>query len=247
MCGVDRIPVVFTNCPNCGSLMRDVLIRYGLVANIAWVAVFMAWVYGGTRVELLTAVPWLCLAVLEMTWLLPAPRKSETMERARRRVGSSLRRDPLLYLGLIFTLYLLMQYVNGGRPLTLDAVQERWTFALSPLGWGPSCVDRADAGQALFWFPAAFAVVLGVRHGVTRRGKLFLLRVLVANGALLSLVGVVLFVAGAERVLGLMPTTAPFFASFPYANQAGAFFILHSALALGLLVHAWLEAEEGAR
>jgi hypothetical protein len=221
--------------------MRDLMVRYGVVAHIVGLAAFLAWVYGGTRLELLTAVPWLSLGVLEMTWLCPALRKGETLPAARRRVTHNLVRDPLLYLALCFGLYLLVQGLNGGRALVLDAAGGGWSLASSPLGWGPSCVDRADVPQAMFLVLPAWAVVLGIRHGVTRRGKLVLLRLLVANGALLGLVGVVQFLCGTDRILGLRPATEPFFASFPYTNHAGAYFVLLSALSLGLFVQAWLD------
>jgi O-antigen ligase len=220
--------------------MRDVMVRYGVAAHVCGLAAFLAWVYGGARLELLAAVPWLSLGVLEMTLLFPAPRKGETQACARQRVKHAMVRDPLLYMALFFFSYLLFQWLNGGRALVLDAAQGVWSLAMAPLSWGPSCVDRTDVRQALCGVLPAVAVVLGIRHGVTRRGKLVLLRVLVANGALLGLAGVGLGLCGAERVLGLLPTTEPFFAAFPYTNHAGAFFVLLAAIALGLFVQAWL-------
>ena len=224
--------------------MRDVLARYWVVAHMALLAAFLAWVHGGTRVDHLAAVPWLSLAVLEMTLLLPPTRKNETFDMARQRVWRSITRDPLLYLGGALFLYLLLQYLNGGRNLEFDLASNSWTFSPPPVNWGPFCVDPAEARQMLYWFPPAFAVVLGIRHGATRLGKLFLLRALAANGALLSLLGVVQFFSGTTSLFWMTPTREIFFASFDYVNQAGAFFTLLLAINMGLLVQALLVEDE---
>ena len=224
--------------------MRDVLARYWVVAHIALLAVFLAWVYGGTRVDLLAAVPWLSLAVLEMTLLLPPARKNETSDMARQRVWRTITRDPLLHLGVALCLYLLFQCLNGGRKLDFDPAAGAWAFSPSPLNRGPFCVDPDEARQVLYWFPPAFAVALGVRHGSNRRGKLVLLRALVANGAMLSLFGVVQYLSGSTGLFWTTPASKPFFASFGYANQAGAFFTLLFAINMGLVAHALLTEDE---
>lgn len=224
--------------------MRDAQARYWVVAHIALLTVFFSWVYGGTRPEYLLAVPWLSLAVLEMAMLLPATRKNEPLDMARWRVWRAVARDPLLYIGGVLCLFLLFQCLNGGRKLEFDPASNAWAFAPSPLGWGPFCVDQVASSQMLYWFPPALAVVLGIRHGTTRRGKLVLLRILVANGALLGLFGLIQYGFGATSLFGMTSMTEPFFASFVYTNHAGAFFILLSAMALGLFLQALLTEEE---
>ncbi|MEI8242620.1 MAG: O-antigen ligase family protein [bacterium] len=224
--------------------MRDVLARYWVVAHIAWLAAFLAWVHGGARVELLAAVPWLLLAVLEMTLLLPPVRKSETPDTARRRVWRALVRDPLLYVGGALCLLLLFQFLNGGRKLEFDLASNAWSFSPPPVDWGPFCINPDEARQALVWFMPAFVAALGVRHGTTRRGKLVLLRALVANGALLSLCGMIQFGTGSRDLFWTTAATEHAFASFSYANHAGAFFTLLFAIGMGLFVQALLATEE---
>jgi O-antigen ligase len=224
--------------------MRDVLARYWVVAHIVLLAAFLAWVHGGTRVDHLAAVPWLSLLVIEMMLLLPPAKKGETLEMARARVWHALLWDPLLYLGVVLSAYLLFQSLNGGQKLAFDPVSNAWAFTPPPVNWGPFCVEPDEARQMLYWFPPAFAAVLGIRHGTNRRGKLYLLRALAVNGALLALFGVIQYAAGATSLFGLTPMTEPFFASFAYANHAGAFFILLAALSLGLFVHALLSSDE---
>jgi len=213
------------------------------VAHIALLATFLSWVYGGTRVEFLTAVPWLTLAVLEMTLLLPAPRKHETLDTARLRVWRRITRDPLLYIGTVLFLYLLVQCWNGGRKLAYNGTSGTWYYAPAPFGWGPFCLVPAEACQVLYWFPMAFAVVLGIRHGITRRGKLVLLRALSVNGALLSIFGMIQYGSGTMKMFWTRPMSEKFFASFGY-NHAGAYFTLLFAISMGLFVHALLADDE---
>ena len=224
--------------------MRDVLAKYWVIVHVALLAGFLAWVHGGTRVDHLGAVPWLSLAVLEMTLLLPAVRRDEPLDLARRRVWRAMLRDPLLYLGIALNGYLLFQFLNGGQKLMFDASGNTWSFAPAPIGWGPCCIDPAEARQMLYWFLPAFAAVLGIRHGTNRRGKLYLLRALVANGALISLFGVLQYASGTTNLFGLTPMTERFFASFGYANHAGSFFTLLFAVSIGLLAQALLVPAE---
>jgi len=225
-------------------MMRDVLAKYVVVAHVAVLAAFLAWIHGGTRVEYLGAVPWLSLAVLEMTLILPPPRRDETLEQARVRVWRKIVWDPLLYIGLALCVYLLFQAMNGGRTLAFDVESNVWAFLPPPVGWGPFCIDPNEARQMLYWFVPASAAVLGIRHGMNRRGKLILLRLLALNGGCLALFGIVQNLSGSHRMFWMTPMNDAFFASFGYAGHAGAFFTLMFAANGGLFVHAlMLEAE----
>ena len=223
--------------------MRDALARYWVAAHVALLAGFLAWVYGGTHIEYLGAVPWLSLALLEMTLLLPPPRKDETLESARKRVWRTFTNDPLLYVGIFLFLYLLLQFWNGGRRLAFEPINEVWQFDAPPLNWGPFCVKPAEAVQLLYLFPPVFVVVLAIRHGTNRRGKLYLLRALAVNGAALSLFGIIQYFSGASRMFWSTPVTEKCFASFSY-NHAGAFFTLLFALSIGLFLQVLLSKDE---
>ena len=224
--------------------MQDVLARYVVVAHVALLAAFLAWAHGGTRSDLIAGTPWLCLGILEMVLLFPPLRKTESLEVARRRTWRALFSNPLLYIGFLLTLYLLIQYWNGGQKLIFDPDNNTWVFSAPPAGCGPFCVEPGEAFPMLYWFPAVFAVALGITHGMNRRGKLHLLRILAANGALLSLFGMIQLLAGADRMFWIIPQARVFFASFDYAGQAGAFFTLMFAISGGLFVHALLTLDE---
>lgn len=224
--------------------MRDGLAKYVVVIHVALLAVLLSWVHGGTRAEYLTALPWLSLAVLELLCFLPPVRRDETLEMARQRTWSKLAWDPLLYIGLALCVYLMFQGLNGGRRLVFDAENNAWSFSLPPVGWGPFCVDPVQARQMLYWWIPACAAALGIRHGMNRRGKLMLLRVLAINGALLSFLGIVQHLSGTHKLLWMTPLDAPFFASFSYAGHAGAFFTLLYVINGGLFLQALLAEEE---
>lgn len=224
--------------------MRDVLARYWVVVHISLLAVFLVWIPGSVSANLYSGIPWLCLAVLEMTLLLPSPRKNETLAMARARVSRSVFSDPLLTIGAMLCLYLLLQYWNGGRTLAFDAVSNQWVFSPPPVRWGPFCVDPGEALQPLYWFLPVFAVALGIRHGTNRQGKLILLRTIAGNGALFSLFGLAQYLSGTTSLFWMIPTGSRFFASFHLVNQAGAFFNLMFAVNLGLLVQAFLQKED---
>ncbi len=223
--------------------MRDVLARYWVVAHIALLAVVLSWAHGGTGVNSLTAIPWLSLIVLEMTLLLPPVRKTETPDLARMRVWRALVRDPLFYVGSLLCLYLLFQCLNGGRKLEFDLASNSWRFSLPPLSWGPFCVVPDESRPVFYGFLAAVVVLLGIRRGTNRRGKLILLRVLVANGGVLSLFGIVQRF-GAMRLPGSSSLPNVCFTGFETVSQSGAFFTLLLAISIGLLVQALLAEGE---
>ena len=107
--------------------MRDVLARYWVVAHMALLAAFLAWVHGGTRVDHLAAVPWLSLAVLEMTLLLPPTRKNETFdeqlgEAARKAVGNQKwrQRVALAIERMRALMYFDHLYIGGGNSTRVD-------------------------------------------------------------------------------------------------------------------------------
>lgn len=224
--------------------MRDVLARYWVVVHVALLAAFLTWVHGGTRVEHLGAVPWLSLAVIEFMLILPPTRKNETLDFARYRTARAVLWDPLLYIGVALSGFLLFQYLNGGCKLVLDAEVGKWVFSQPPVRWGPFCINPQESRQMLYWFPPAFALALGVRHGMNRRGKLYLLRALVVNSALLSLFGVVQMLSGTGKLFWITPLEDHFFASFGYDNHAGAFFTLLFVVNGGLFIHAMATEDE---
>ncbi len=224
--------------------MQQAILKYAGAAHVFLLTAFLIWVHGGTDPAHMTVVPWLCLGAIEVMLLLPPVRKSETLDAARRRTVIEILRDPVFWLAGAVLFYLLVQTLNGGCELVYNAELDNWAFALPPLGGGPYCIAPAEADQLLYWLLSAFVAVLVVRHGTTKRAKLYLLRMLVANGAALSLLGVVQNIAGTAHLFWMKPPTEYFFASFAYANHAGAFFTLLFVINGGLFLHAALDVDE---
>jgi O-antigen ligase len=90
----------------------------------------------------------------------------------------------------------------------------------------------------LYWFFPAWAALLAVRSGIMRRRSLAaVFGVMSVNAGLLALFGIVQFALRADAIYWQEPIDRHFFASFGYANHAGAFFVLMFTVAMGLVVH----------
>ncbi len=218
--------------------MVNILLRYGVALHLALLVVFTSWARGGSEPAHFWALPWLALGIVEMMLLLPPMRASERSSDAWRRLRRGLVRDPVLYIGGMLVLLLAIQWLNG--PRTLEFVTENDAWAYSPPPWPglPFCVVRSEALQVLLWGLTVYAVLLAVRHGLSRAGKLLLLRLIAVNGALLAIVGLAQFASGTDKIFWVSRIGAFFFATFGYPNHAGAFFTLLTALSGGLLLHA---------
>lgn len=223
--------------------MQQAILKYASTAHIFLLAAFLVWVCGGSSTSL-AVVPWLCLGIIEMLLLLPPIRKYETLDAARRRTLREISSDPILWLAIVVMFYLLVQTLNGGCELIYSNEADVWRYAKPPLGAGPFCIVPDEARQLLYWMLAAFTVVLAVRHGTTKRAKLYLLRLLVVNGAVLAFLGMAQKIAVLAHLLWIKPAPECFFASFAYANHAGAFFTLLFVINGGLFLQAALDVDE---
>ncbi len=205
-------------------------VSYG-TRSVFWLAagvlVFTPWAWAGMKPAALSASVWLA-AFLLASLLVGSIRAS----------GRAVWRDPLFVTGLSFLAYLTIQWWNSGRLLYFDAGWQRWehTAPFRP-GW-PSGFDRAETGQMLAWFFPPWCVALALRSTLLSARRIAaILRVIVWSAGLLALVGIGQYAAGAKALYGVTPLVCPFFASFPYANHAAAFFLMMAALATGLLFH----------
>ena len=147
-----------------------------------------------------------------------------------------IRRDPLFAAGLVFLGYLAIQWWNSGRALYFDVGLQQWTHTPPPHPGWPSGFDREETGQMIAWFLPAWAVALAVRSPLVPSSEVR--RVLRANAhaaGLLAVLGAGFYLGGASSLYGVVPLSGPFFASFAYANHAGAYFVLAGAMAAGLL------------
>ncbi len=232
---IDRYP---SSAPDDESFIGRInkLLIYVALACVIALAIWPAWLRGGTPPALQWPFVPLGSALLALCALLPVSMAS------RQSALSIWLRDPFFYAGLFLLVLLGLQWRYAGRILFLNPVDRLWTYSppLRP-GW-PFAFTRPESAEMLRWFFPAWAIGLVLRsHVFERRIIVKLFRFLAINAALIALLGML------QQGMGipLFPFTAElhyvrlrFFASFGYENHAAAFFALFTAVSLGLLVHA---------
>ncbi len=207
-----------------------------------------AWLRSGTpvawyRIGLpLGAAVWLIGLVLNLAWL----RKREPTEArvGRRRLFG----DPILWLGLLFISLLSVQWWNSGRALFFDTAEWRWAHSPPPHPDWPFAFTAGDARQMLDWFVPAWVLLALLRSPLmTPPAVRQFWRLLVYNAGALALFGLVQHATSGGRLFWRWPMEHHFFATFGYANHAGAYFLLAFPLALGLISHEFAVEDEPRR
>lgn len=201
---------------------------------LAWgVIVFLtvaAWRWGGLR---RADAPYFTVAALSLCLVaygLSARMRCDTG-------GRFWRPDAFAILGVLFLLYLALQWMNAGRALVYDATARQWTLTPPPWPRLPCAHERAEAAQMLHWFVPAWALGMILRSpaiasadaGLAMRGTVY-------GAGLLALAGTVRFLMNASAFYGGTPLSDAFFASFAYTNHAAAYFLLMAAVAAGWLL-----------
>ena len=229
--------------------MIDLLVRYGVAIHVALMVVFSSWARGGSSPYYAWALPWLALGIVEMMLLMPPRNKEDSPRGAVRRMVRAVFVDPVTYIGLFLLAFLVIQWLNGPCELKFDHASQMWEYTDPPVANLPFCVDRGEALHVLLWFVGIVAAVIAVRHGMKNAGRIALLRMLVANGALLSLLGIAqaLTSSSGPGVPGVLfwyrQMPVYFFSTFGYPNHAGTFFVMLTAINIGLLIHAIAERD----
>ncbi len=222
---------------------------------------YPAWVRGGTHSGWQTPMPWLALMVWVVYLFSPVrPRSSMCDGNATEpgmlsRAGQrclALTRDPVLYAAVVFLALILTQWFNAGRALRFDYDAGRWVYLPARIPWLPSAILPREAREMWLWFFPAWSVLLIVRNGLRSRPEIVkFFRLVVANGLVLALFGLVQYLSGTDRIYWMTPLSGHFFASFGYSNHAASYFLLCLALTLGItgheLVRAWPRPPRGAR
>lgn len=151
--------------------------------------------------------------------------------------GRALVRDPLFYAGLAFLGLLAIQWANAGRVQYFDVGYQKWMYTAPRWPHWPFAFAREDARQMLTWFLPAWVIVWTFRaHRWTRREARGFLFFLAYNAGVLAIFGLVQMASGTEAMYWVRPLKGHFFASFPYGNHVGPFFVLAGALSGGLLL-----------
>lgn len=171
---------------------------------------------------------WFVAGLIEITLLFPSARKGEEVYDARRRVRKSILKDPVLVLGIIGFLFILIQTLNGPRPLKYDTLSSSWQFAAAKIKDFPACIDQLKSVQGLFWNLIIVSSILVIRNGIGKKGRILLLKYLVIISSLLSLYGLITYVPAAQDA-----PISPF-ATFPTPITAGIYFCTHFCISCSL-------------
>ena len=161
---------------------------------------------------------------------------------------SRLLKFPVFWLGLLLLGYVACQALNPAYR-RVEAFPYWWLVPLEHVSWLPSGVDapfaKMNAWRMLCIWGGGWTLACALWIGLTRRSGLhFILTVLVANGAVLALVGILQKVTNAKEVLWFIKPTADYFAStFFYKNHAGAFFNLILVLCVSLMAWHYIRAQ----
>ena len=152
-----------------------------------------------------------------------------------------LLRFPLFWLGLGFLAYITIGALNPAwERVSTNLV---WFIrSKEHIDWLPTSIEapfaRMNAWRMLVIYGACWLVVCALWTALTRRAAVqTILTVVVSNGLVLALVGIIQKMAGAKKILWFIASPADYFhATFVYKNHAGAYFNLLLVVTLGLAV-----------
>ena len=208
--------------------MRSFLLsKVAIPLHLAFIACYLACVRIGpsSMLEYLPLV-WLAAGLIEITLLFPTARKGEEVYDARRRVWISLLKDPVFHAGVVGFLFILLQTLNGPRIMLFNRQAGAWEFVAARIRDFPACINQLASVQGLFWNILTIPAILVVRNGLGKKGRLLLLKFLVAIAAMVALYGLVIY--------NPKMTVPGRFANFPDPVTAGMYFFMHFCVACAL-------------
>jgi len=159
-------------------------------------------------------------------------------------------RFPLFWLGLLFLAYILVQALNPAFTYTVEN-KRWWLEPTAHIAWLPTSVASPYADmntwRMLVLYGALWLQVCALWVGLTRRVAVqTLFTVIVVNGAVFALLGILQKVTHAKHVLWVLKDINPtgiFFGTIIYKNHAGAYLALVLMLCTGLLYWHFARAE----
>lgn len=216
--------------------MRFVLSKVAVLLHLVLLTVFLA--SGYCRPASLASylpVILLVLALFEMVMLFAPGRRGDSVADSQARTRRKMLRDPVLYLGLAGLAFVVCQTLNGPCRFVYDAGAQTWVLQSPPLRGLPCCLNRAESFQAFFWFIPAWAGVMAIRHGLTRRAKLRLLNTMALLSGVLAVISLFQYATGRPLLLWGAPNVPPRYGIFDHVGFAGTYFGMMMLLTGGLL------------
>lgn len=175
--------------------------------------------------------------------LLPRHYSGDYSPEGEFRINPVLRliRFPGFWIGLLFVGYVLAQAFNPSWARVSDGTAW-WIEPRDHITWLPTSVEapaaRMNAWRMASVYASIWLLCSALWTGLSRRiAVMGVLGVLVANGALLGLIGVLQHVTHSAKILWFIevPVKHPV-ATFVYENHGGAYFNLITVVAVGLMV-----------
>ena len=210
---------------------RSSRLEYLTLIHVAGLVLFTAWNFGGETDQARLVISWwgsLALPIMVAACLRRLERR-DGLPSALHWLWPLMFFDALVFASTLNPSF-THAFVGGADSLVLGTAKAGW----------PSSALPAVSLHALWQFNAIYLTCFNLALVVTRRRLLrALLFILTLNALLLAIMGTFQKLAQAPGLyFGLQPSpNEAFFASFIYHNHWGAFILLSTAAALGLLFH----------
>ena len=173
--------------------MQKLIAKYGLASHLAVLAVapLVLFLFFPPAVGSVVVL-WLSLLAVGWVVLEPSMRAGERLHEARRRVGRTIVRDPIVWVLLAVVLYTALLAANSGIEVGYDAEHAEWRLLPPVFPILPGSVG--GTGFAPFAVAVAlFSVIVGCRHSLGRSARVAFL--LIAS-ALAGMLGVTMVALG---------------------------------------------------
>lgn len=148
---------------------------------------------------------------------------------------------PCFWIGLIFLGYVACQALNPAW-IRATAGPYWWVAQIPHIDWLPSSVsapfEKMNAWRLLAFWGGAWALGCALWIGLTRRvAAQAVLIVLIINGCILAIIGILQKISGAKEILWFIKAPASYFVStFVYKNHGGAYFNIILVVCVGFMV-----------
>ena len=143
----------------------------------------------------------------------------------------------------MFLIFAAFQYINSGA----IRVYADGKVLFSPLKFSnlPFSVNEILARRMVYWGTTALSVILVVRHGLSYKSRLKLLRLFLINALVLAVFGFAQHYSGTEKMFWLYDNKGDYvFSTFGYENFGGAFFTLMVTIVCGSIIHYFFKKTE---
>ena len=157
-------------------------------------------------------------------------------------------RFPIFWLGLLLLGYIAIQALNPSHSYILED-KYWWLLPIEHISWLPSGIDapyeQMNTWRVLVIYSSVWMLSCALWTGFTRRAAVqMLFTVVIANGALLAIIGILQKVTLTDKILWFIPGKYGYhFATIIYKNHAAAYFNLLLMLCTGLIYWHFSRAE----